>query len=129
MCTSIVSALTRRPVFHDIAMTGEITLRGRILPIGGLKEKILAAHRAEITHVIMPKENVKEIPELPDRIREDLTLIPVSHLDEVLNIALLEAVGPPISLQDKKSEGSDVIIPPLTNGGADHSIQAERYQP
>ena len=129
MATAVISALTRRPVRRDVAMTGEVTLRGKVLPIGGLKAKTIAAHRAGISTVIMPKENVKEIPELPDRIREDLTLIPVSHLDEVLNIALLEAVGPPISLQDKKSEGSDVIIPPLTNGGADHSIQAEQYQP
>jgi hypothetical protein len=71
---------------------------------------------------------VKEIPELPDRIREDLTLIPASHLDEVLDIALLEAVGPPINLENEKNEGANVIIPSLSNGGADHSIQASRNQ-
>jgi ATP-dependent Lon protease len=128
MATAVISALTRRPVRRDVAMTGEVTLRGKVLPIGGLKSKTIAAHRAGITTVIMPKANVKEIPELPERIREDLTLIPVSHLDEVLNIALLEAVGPPISLEKEKSESSHVIIPPITNGGADHSIQAERKQ-
>ena len=72
----------------------------------------------------MPKDNVREIPELPDRIREDLTLIPASHLDEVLEIALLDAVGPPISLENEKSESTHVIIPPLATGGADRSMQA-----
>jgi ATP-dependent Lon protease len=128
MATAVISALTRRPVRRDVAMTGEVTLRGKVLPIGGLKAKTIAAHRAGITTVIMPKENVKEIPELPDRIREDLTLIPASHLDEVLDIALLEAVGPPINLENEESEGAHVIVPPLSNGGADHSIQASRNQ-
>ena len=124
MATAVISALTRRPVRRDVSMTGEITLRGKVLPIGGLKSKTIAAHRAGVSTVIMPKENAKEIPELPDRIREDLTLIPVSHLDEVLEVALLEAVGPPISLETEKGEGSHVSIPPLYNGGSDHSIQA-----
>lgn len=124
MATAVISALTRRPVRRDVAMTGEVTLRGKVLPIGGLKSKTIAAHRAGIETVIMPKENAKEIPELPERIREDLTLIPVSHLDEVLEIALLEAVGPAISLEQEKKESKNVIIPPLANGGADHSIQA-----
>jgi ATP-dependent Lon protease len=126
MATAVISALTRRPVRRDVAMTGEVTLRGKVLPIGGLKAKTIAAHRAGIDTVIMPKENVKEIPELPERIREDLTLIPVSHLDEVLEAALLEAVGSPISLEQKKQEHETVIIPPLTNGSSDHSIQASR---
>jgi ATP-dependent Lon protease len=126
MATAVISALTRRPVRRDVAMTGEVTLRGKVLPIGGLKAKTIAAHRAGIDTVIMPKENVKEIPELPERIREDLTLIPVSHLDEVLEAALLEAVGSPISLEQKKQEDETVIIPPLTNGSSDHSIQASR---
>jgi ATP-dependent Lon protease len=126
MATAVISALTRRPVRRDVAMTGEVTLRGKVLPIGGLKAKTIAAHRAGITTVIMPKENVKEIPDLPDRIREDLTLIPASHLDEVLDIALLKAVGQPINLENEKSEGANVIIPPLSNGGTDHSIQASR---
>ncbi len=128
MATAVISALTRRPVRRDVAMTGEVTLRGKVLPIGGLKAKTIAAHRAGITTVIMPKENVKEIPELPDRIREDLTLIPASHLDEVLDIALLEAVGPPFNLENENGEGANVIVPPLSNGGADHSIHASRNQ-
>ncbi len=127
MATAVISALTRRPVRRNVAMTGEVTLRGKVLPIGGLKSKTIAAHRAGIDTVIMPKENVKEIPELPERIREDLTLIPVSHLDEVLEVALLDAVGSPNSLEQKKKEEETVIIPPLTNGGADHSIQASRH--
>ena len=126
MATAVISALTRRPVRRDVAMTGEVTLRGKVLPIGGLKAKTIAAHRAGISTVIMPKANVKEIPELPDRIREDLTLIPASHLDEVLDVALLKAVGPPITLENEKSESTNVIIPPLSNGGVDHSIRAAR---
>ncbi len=124
MATAVISALTQRPVRRDVAMTGEVTLRGKVLPIGGLKSKTIAAHRAGIGTVIMPKENVKEIPELPDRIREDLTLIPVSYLDEVLEIALLEAVGPPVSLKGGSSEDASVIVPPPVNGGVDHGIQA-----
>jgi ATP-dependent Lon protease len=128
MATAVISALTRRPVRRDVAMTGEVTLRGKVLPIGGLKSKTIAAHRAGIATVIMPKDNVKEIPELPERIREDLTLIPVSHLDEVLSVALLEAVGPPIGLTSEKRDGENVIIPPLVNGGTDRAIQAARNQ-
>ena len=124
MATAVISALTRRPVRRDVAMTGEVTLRGKVLPIGGLKAKTIAAHRAGVKTVILPKENAKEVPDLPERIREDLTLIPVSHLDEVLDVALIEAVGPPVTLEGKRSDGSSVIIPPLTNGVADHSIQA-----
>lgn len=126
MATAVISALTRRPVRRDVAMTGEVTLRGKVLPIGGLKAKTIAAHRAGVKTVILPKENAKEIPDLPERIREDLTLIPVSHLDEVLAVALIAAVGPPITLEGERSDGSSVIIPPLTNNRSDHSIQAAK---
>lgn len=126
MATAVISALTRRPVRRDVAMTGEVTLRGKVLPIGGLKAKTIAAHRAGVKTVILPKENAKEIPDLPERIREDLTLIPVSHLDEVLAVALIAAVGPPITLEGERSNGSSVIIPPLTNNRSDHSIQAAK---
>ena len=71
-------------------MTGEITLRGRVLPIGGLKEKSLGAHRAGLTEIILPKENEKDIDDIPESIRKDLTFYPVSHMDEVLAIALVE---------------------------------------
>jgi ATP-dependent Lon protease len=88
MATSIVSAITGIPIRRDIAMTGEITLRGRVLPIGGLKEKLLAALRAGITTVIIPKENEKDLVEIPDNVKKGLTIIPVSHVDEVIDRAL-----------------------------------------
>jgi len=88
MATSITSALTRIPVKKDIAMTGEITLRGRVLPIGGLKEKVIAAHRGDIHTVIIPKENEKDLVEIPENIRKDMKFIPVEHADEVLRAAL-----------------------------------------
>src|SRR5206468_9199981 len=77
------------PVRKDVAMTGEITLRGRVLAIGGLKEKILAAHRSGITTVIMPKENVKDLRDIPKRVLKTLKVVPVEHMDEVLRHALL----------------------------------------
>ena len=86
--TALISAMTGRPVRRDVAMTGEVTLRGKVLPIGGLKEKTLAAHRAGIKTFILPKDNAKDISELPQKVRDDLQLIPVSSMDEVLKIAL-----------------------------------------
>jgi ATP-dependent Lon protease len=88
MATSIVSILTGIPVRRDIAMTGEITLRGRVLPIGGLKEKLLAALRAGITTVFIPKENEKDLAEIPDNVKKHLKLIPVADVDEVIAQAL-----------------------------------------
>jgi ATP-dependent Lon protease len=88
MVTSIVSVLTQTPVRKDIAMTGEVTLRGNVLPIGGLKEKLLAALRGGITTVLIPKDNEKDLPEIPDNVKEGLTIIPVSHVSEVLAHAL-----------------------------------------
>jgi len=89
MATALASALTKRPVRRDVAMTGEITLRGKVLPIGGLKEKVLAAHRAGIRTIVIPKENLKDLEEIPDYVRNELTFKPVEHMDEVLAIALL----------------------------------------
>ena len=89
MCTSLVSALAKRPVYRDLAMTGEITLRGRVLPIGGLKEKILAAHRGGIKKVIIPKENEKDIKDIPKSISKQIDIIPVEHMDEVLSHSLI----------------------------------------
>ncbi len=89
MCTSIVSTLTKRAVYRDIAMTGEITLRGRVLPIGGLKEKILAAHRGGIKKVLIPKENEKDLKDIPASIAKQMEIIPVEHMDEVLSHALI----------------------------------------
>lgn len=88
MCTAIVSAMTRIPVRADVAMTGEITLRGEVLPIGGLKEKLLAAHRGGITTVLIPAENEKDLAEIPKNIKDKLTIIPVHWIDEVLQVAL-----------------------------------------
>jgi ATP-dependent Lon protease len=78
-------------VRKDVAMTGEITLRGRVLPIGGLKEKLLAALRAGVTTVFIPKDNEKDLPEIPDSVKKGLTILPVSHVDEVIAKALVRA--------------------------------------
>jgi ATP-dependent Lon protease len=90
MCTCLVSALTRIPVRADVAMTGEITLRGEVLPIGGLKEKLLAAHRGGIATVIIPAENERDLVDIPRNIKQNLTIKPVRWIDEVLEIALIE---------------------------------------
>ncbi len=92
MATALISALTDVPVSRHVAMTGEITLRGRVLPIGGLKEKSLAAHRAGIRTVLMPKDNEKDLEEIPESIREAMTFIPVGHMDEVLKHALVQLI-------------------------------------
>ena len=88
MCTALVSCLTGNPVRADVAMTGEITLRGQVLPIGGLKEKLLAAHRGGIKTVLIPYENKRDLEEIPDNVIADLEIHPVQRIDEVLNIAL-----------------------------------------
>jgi len=89
MCTAIVSTLAKRPVYRDLAMTGEITLRGRVLAIGGLKEKILAAHRAGIKKILIPNENEKDLKDIPKMISKQLEIVPVGHMDEVLTHALI----------------------------------------
>jgi ATP-dependent Lon protease len=92
LVTSIVSTLTGVPVRREVAMTGEVTLRGRVLPIGGLKEKLLAALRGGIETVLIPKENEKDLAEIPANIREGLKIVPVEHVDEVLKLALTGAL-------------------------------------
>jgi ATP-dependent Lon protease len=94
MCTALVSALTKNPVRAELAMTGEITLRGRVLPIGGLKEKLLAAHRGGITTVIIPEENKKDLVEIPKNITDALTIHPVRWIDQVLDLALERPLAP-----------------------------------
>jgi ATP-dependent Lon protease len=89
LATALVSVLTRVPVRHDVAMTGEITLRGKVLPIGGLKEKALAAHREGIKTIIVPKENEKDLQDIPEEVREHLTISMVDTMDQVLQIALV----------------------------------------
>lgn len=94
MCTSIVSALTNIPVRKDVAMTGEITLRGRVLPIGGLKEKLLAALRAGIKTVLIPFDNQKDLSEIPDNVKKELKIVPVREVKEVLTYALADKLTP-----------------------------------
>jgi ATP-dependent Lon protease len=117
MCTALVSALTEIPVKAEVAMTGEITLRGEVLPIGGLKEKLLAAHRGGITTVLIPQENEKDLTEIPDNIKAKLEIIPVRWIDQVLEVALARQPTPlPAAIEqaasttkvkdkDKKSPG------------------------
>ena len=113
MVTSIVSAITNIPVRRDVAMTGEVTLTGQVLPIGGLKEKLLAAHRAGIKQVIIPKENEKDLIDMPKKIISDIKITPVEHADEVLKIALTQELKrvewvevEKISKSDDKSQAS-----------------------
>ena len=94
MVTAIVSALTNTPVKKDVAMTGEVTLSGRVLPIGGLKEKLLAALRGGIKTAIIPAENEKDLKEIPENVKQGLKIIPVKHVEEVLKIALTKTLKP-----------------------------------
>jgi ATP-dependent Lon protease len=89
IASALTSAFTQRKIRRDVAMTGEITLRGRVLPIGGVREKVLAAHRAGVKTVIIPSRNVKDLVDVPKKARNDLDIRPVDHLDEVLEVALL----------------------------------------
>ena len=93
LCTAMASALTRLQVKKDIAMTGEITLRGRVLPVGGIKEKMLAAHRAGLRTILIPKENAKDLKDLPEHVRKELKFVMVEHMDEVLTKALVRFKG------------------------------------
>ena len=102
MCTALVSALTKIPVRSDVAMTGEITLRGEVLPIGGLKEKLLAAHRGGIKTVLIPEENQKDLVEIPDNIKGNLEIKPVRWIDEVLQVALTHQPTPTPEATDEK---------------------------
>ena len=113
MVTSIVSAITKIPVRRDVAMTGEVTLTGQVLPIGGLKEKLLAAHRAGIKQVVIPKENEKDLVDMPKKIIDDIKITPVEYADEVLKIALTKELKrvewvevEQISKSDDKSQAS-----------------------
>jgi ATP-dependent Lon protease len=102
MCTALVSALTRRAVRRDVAMTGEITLRGKVLPIGGVKEKLLAAHRIGVSIVILPRENEKDLADVPKNVMEILQVELVDHIDEVLKIALLPPEPSPTRVDDEE---------------------------
>ena len=109
MATAIVSALTGRPVYRHIGMTGEITLRGRVLPIGGVREKVLAAHRAGLKTVILPEKNLKDLIDLPKTAKSELKIIPVKHMDDVLLVALAPKaiIEPPRPRRQPKDENQD----------------------
>lgn len=107
MCTALVSVLTHMPVHADYAMTGEITLRGEVLPVGGIKEKLLAAHRGNIKNVLIPEDNMKDLKEIPDNIKKDLNIRPVRWIDEVLTYALR---GYPNRLPGKNKKLKSLVI-------------------
>jgi ATP-dependent Lon protease len=88
IATALISAFTERPIYKDVGMTGEITLRGRVLPIGGLKEKILAAHRSGLKRILLPERNMKDLVDVPKKVLSDMKIIPVTHMDQVLEVAL-----------------------------------------
>ncbi|HJK99630.1 MAG TPA: S16 family serine protease, partial [Polyangiaceae bacterium LLY-WYZ-14_1] len=113
MMTALVSLLTKIRVRHDVAMTGEITLRGRVLPVGGIKEKVLAAHRAGIKRVILPERNQADIEEVPQEIRDSLEFFPVTKMDEVLANALEEPDKLDLVLgdEDDKDKASQTAAP------------------
>ena len=111
MCTALVSVLTDVPVAADVAMTGEITLRGQVLPIGGLKEKLLAAQRGGIKRVVIPKENERDLKELPDNVKSDLDILPVQWMDEVIEIALRR----PLLLSAEKVAATDLLLETAAN--------------
>lgn len=126
MCTALVSALTSIPVHATVAMTGEITLRGEILPIGGLKEKLLAAHRGGIDTVLIPEENAKDLVDIPENIKSSLKILPVRWIDQVLDVALTQQPkpisladespdAPPVESQDHSAEQDDSMEIPLTH--------------
>ena len=116
MATAIVSVMTGIPVRRDVAMTGEVTLRGRVLPIGGLKEKLLAALRGGIKKVLIPEENAKDLAEIPASVKNGLEIVPVSRMDQVLQHALVRMPEPieweeSVRTQDSTSPASRTIRP------------------
>jgi ATP-dependent Lon protease len=112
MATAIVSVLTGIPIRKDIAMTGEITLRGRVLPIGGLKEKLLAALRGGVKTVLIPKENEKDLADIPDNVKSGLEIIPVSTVDEVLTRALTSGLTPTAWSEEDQLDDERRTSPP-----------------
>lgn len=120
MVTSIVSVLAGIPIRRDVAMTGELTLRGRVLPIGGLKEKLLAAHRGGIKTVLIPRDNERELSEIPDNITRDLKIIPAATVEEVLKAALVTELTP-----IEWDEGEDLRKPPVAGSAAEEDDLGE----
>ncbi len=124
MTTALVSVLTDIPVRADVAMTGEITLRGEVLPIGGLKEKLLAAHRGGIKTVIIPEENVKDLAEIPDNVKNRLEIVPVKWIDRVLEVAL-ERMPEPLAEEEAAAVAAegDAVKPAPTAAGVDEVVK------
>ncbi len=124
MATALISALSGRPVRHDVAMTGEITLRGRVLPIGGLKEKLMAAHRMRLKTVLIPKRNQKDLADIPGNVQRDLNLVLVEHMDEIVTRALQEAQAAPpkpkLARRTRKRTGE----PPAVRGPVNAPLPA-----
>jgi ATP-dependent Lon protease len=116
ICTAMVSVLTGIPVRADLAMTGEITLRGEVLVIGGLKEKLLAAHRGGVKTVLIPEENVKDLAEIPDNIKNRLEILPVKWIDQVLELALERQPEP------RKPTSDAPPIPPVGDDKASSTV-------
>ena len=114
MVTSIVSSITGIPIDKNIAMTGEVTLRGHVLPIGGLKEKLLAAHRARIPKILIPEDNKKDLTEIPKNILSDLEIITVKNVDEVLKIALVKELKPIEWIEVENISKSKTVEKPST---------------
>lgn len=106
LTSALISALTGHPIYHDVAMTGEITLRGRVLPVGGVRDKVLAAHRSGIKVVMLPEKNMKDLVDIPKSARNELKIIPVKHMDQVLEIALApeQTINPPRPAQKEEGE-------------------------
>jgi hypothetical protein len=115
---AIISALTGRAVRSDVAMTGEITLRGRVMPVGGVKEKLLAAHRAGLKRFILPRKNLPDLEEVPGEIRESLHIIPVDHLDQVMQLVL----GPRQSAAQPALAG---VVTDISTAGAEHPTRTK----
>ncbi|MGH8235309.1 MAG: S16 family serine protease, partial [Rhodanobacteraceae bacterium] len=127
MCTALVSALTKNPVCAEIAMTGEITLRGRVLPIGGLKEKLLAAHRGGITTVIIPEENKKDLADIPKNITDALTIHPVRWIDQVLELALEHPLTPLPAHADPVATETGKLVPETAHESTDDGAAARTH--
>ena len=123
IATALISAFTERPAFKDVGMTGEITLRGRILPIGGVREKVLASHRAGLKTVILPERNLKDLVDVPRKVRDDIKIVPVIHMDQVLEIAL----HPPTETKPRKAKRvqEERIEPKELEGESASSVAAE----
>lgn len=115
IATALISAFTEREVRKEVGMTGEITLRGRVLPVGGVREKVLAAHRAGLKKVLLPERNMKDLVDVPKKVRDDLSIISINHMDQVLELALHPAHTKPTRAtrkhQDKPESDKATVTP------------------